>query len=336
MKIDDLGEFGFIKRIQEECVHRKERVVLGIGDDCAVFRVSGGNVVLLTTDMLIEDIHFRRDLIPPLLLGRKSLAVSLSDIAAMGGTPGEALVSIGIPRGTDVEFLSDIYDGLREIAAEYDVNLLGGDTVTSPGKLVINVALTGEAAEDEILFRRGARPGDVIFTTGVTGLSAAGFDLTRNYREFESGAPLVNAHHDPIPHVRAGNIIASSGAANSLIDVSDGLLGDLGHICEESEVGAVIQMEKLPVAAELRDYCRKFDLKVDDFILYGGEDYVLLGTAPEINARTLEEALREQGCEFFAIGEMIDGDGIRLEHPDGEVTIPDMRGHNHFTRLNPN
>jgi thiamine-monophosphate kinase len=336
MKIDDLGEFGFIKRIQEGCIHREDGVAVGIGDDCAVFRASTGMAILLTTDMLIEDVHFYRDLIPPYLLGRKSLAVSLSDIAAMGGTPKEALVSIGIPQGTDVEFLNEIYDGLKAIAAEHEVNLLGGDTVISPDNLVINMALAGEAHEDEILLRSGACPGDVIFITGVTGLSAAGFDLLGNYREFESGGRLVSAHHDPVPHILAGRIIASSGAADSLIDISDGLIGDLGHICRESAVGAVIRTAELPVASELRDYCRRYGLEIDDFIFYGGEDYVLLGTAPEESVRILEQSLRGQDCEFYTIGEIIDGDGIRLEYPDGKVMEPDIEGHDHFRRSYPN
>lgn len=336
MKIDDLGEFAFIKRIQEGCISREDGVLAGIGDDCAVFRTSDEILVLLTTDMLIEGVHFYRDLMPPFLLGRKSLAVSLSDIAAMGGTPKEALVSMGIPRDTDIGFLGDLYDGLKAIAAEYDVNLLGGDTVTSPDRLVINVALTGEAFEDEILFRRGARPGDVIFTTGVTGISAAGFDLLRNYREFDSGSRLVSAHHDPVPHILAGRIIASSGAADSLIDISDGLLGDLGHICEESGVGAIVRTVDLPVAPELSDYCKMYDLEADDFILFGGEDYVLLGTAPEENTLMLQEALHEQGCEFYAIGEITDGEKIKLEFPGGRLMEPDIKGHDHFRRSFPN
>jgi thiamine-monophosphate kinase len=177
MKLSQIGEFGFIDRIKAGCLIREKNVIKAIGDDCCVFRTSGDLVTLLTTDMLVENIHFIRNAMPPFSLGRKALAVNISDIAAMGGTPREAVISIAIPNSVDVEYLDALYDGMKSMAREFDVNLLGGDTTSSPEHLVINIALVGEEAEDEILYRSGAKPGDVIFLTGDVGSSAAGLDI---------------------------------------------------------------------------------------------------------------------------------------------------------------
>ncbi len=330
MQINNLGEFGFIDRIKKGCLNRKNGVIAGIGDDCAVFRVSDGMAVLLTTDMLIEDVHFYRDEIPPNLLGRKSLAVSVSDIAAMGGRPKEAFVSIGIPGDIEIEYLDKIYDGLKSMSAEYGINLLGGDTVSSPDQLVINIALTGEAIEDDILYRNGAKIGDIIFITGKPGLSSAGLDLLRNKRKFENEDNLLNAHFDPTPHTRAGRLIASSKKANSLIDISDGLAADLWHICEESGVGAVVEINKIPVSGDLRVYCHQYKLNIDDFLFHGGEDYILLGTIPEKFSPELETILQSGGCSYYPIGRIVEKKSMAVSYSDGSSGILSPRGYDHF------
>ena len=330
MKINDLGEFGFIDRIKKGCLNRKNGVIAGIGDDCAVFRVSDGMVVLLTTDMLIEDVHFYRDEIPPNLLGRKSLAVSVSDIAAMGGRPKEAFVSIGIPGDIEIEYLDKIYDGFKSIASEYGINLLGGDTVSSPDRLVINIALTGQAAEDEILYRKGAKVGDTIFITGKPGLSSAGLDLLRNKRKFENEDNLLNAHFDPTPHVQAGRLITSSKKANSLIDISDGLAADLWHICKRSRVGAIVESEMVPIDDALSRYCRQFQLDIDDFVFHGGEDYILLGTVTEKHSDQLRSTLRSEECNYYPIGRIVEGKSMAVSYCDGSSGILSPRGHDHF------
>ena len=160
LKLKDIGEFGFIKRIENGCLIRDTNVIRGIGDDCCVFRTSGEMAIVLTTDMLVEEIHFLLDAISPFELGRKALAVNLSDIAAMGGTPREGVISIAIPDRVDLATLDEVYHGMKSMAKEFAVNLLGGDTTSSPKHLVINIALVGEVKEDEILYRSGARAGD--------------------------------------------------------------------------------------------------------------------------------------------------------------------------------
>jgi len=330
MKLKDIGEFGFIDRIQPETLTSPENVIKGIGDDCSVCRATRNRVILLTTDMLVEGVHFQLASIPPYKLGRKSIAVNLSDIAAMGGTPKEALVSIAIPDTVPVDTLDVVYEGMKSMAREFDVNLVGGDTTASPLHLVINVALVGEAREEEVLYRSGAKQKDVVFLTGPVGASAAGLDSLLATRSFEGQDALVDAHFDPHPHVRAGQIIAGLGVAHSLIDVSDGLAGDLGHICTESRVGAIIKEDKIPTTELFCAYCERFELDPTRLATHVGEDYVLLGTVPEKAAGKLGKALESAGCEFFPIGRIVKEPGVRLLTPDGSTRAIEPAGWNHF------
>lgn len=332
MKIKELGEFRFIDRIKLDCLVRPEGVIKAIDDDSCVFKIPENKVNLLTTDMLVENIHFLRDAIAPFTLGRKSIAVNISDIAAMGGVPGEAVISLAIPETVEVEYLDKFYGGMRSMCGEFQVNILGGDTTSSPQHLVINVALTGWAAQDEVLYRSGARPGDIIFLTGNIGSSAAGLDIVLSNREFAGKQELLAAHFDPRPQVKEGRIIAGLKAAHSLIDVSDGVASDLGHICRQSGVGAVLEKDSIPVSETFKKYCAEFRVDSEKLSLHVGEDYVLLGTHPEKSAGTLKAALESNGCKYFPIGRIIDGSGITLKLPDGSVrAIPD-RGYDHFRK----
>jgi thiamine-monophosphate kinase len=331
MKLKDIGEFGFIDRIKVETLVRHESVIKGIGDDCSVYRSTRDLVTLFTTDMLVEDIHFQRAGTPPHKLGRKSIAVNLSDIAAMGGSPREALISIAVPDRVRLEYLDAIYEGMKSMAREFDVNLLGGDTTSSPLHLVINVALVGEAREQEILYRSGAQRDDIIFVTGPVGSAAAGLDLLLENRSFSAREALLDAHLDPRPHVVAGRIIAGERAAHALIDVSDGLAGDLGHICAESGVGAIIEEGKIPTTELFRAYCEQFKLDPVPLTINVGEDYVLLGTVPKKGASKLEKALRADGCDFFPIGKIVAEPGLRLLDRDGSLRDVKPSGWNHFS-----
>lgn len=330
MKLKDIGEFGFIDRIKEGCLIRGENVISGIGDDCCVFKTSAGVVSLLTTDMLVEQIHFLLESIPPYQLGRKSLAVNLSDIAAMGGTPKEAAIAVAIPDRVDLEFLDALYDGMKAMAKEFALNLLGGDTTSSPGPLIINIALVGEALEEEILYRSGAQVGDVVFVTGSVGSAAAGLDIILKKRGSEAWGELIEAHHDPYPQIMTGRTIASMKVANALIDVSDGVAADLGHICAESKVGAIIEEKMIPTSAQFRAYCEEFREDSRHLSLHVGEDYVLLGTVPVASAAELQEALQSNGCQFHPIGKTVAEPGLRLEGRDGSVQVIGAKGWNHF------
>lgn len=331
MKLKDIGEFGFIDRIRPDTLVRPESVIKGIGDDCSVCRSTRDSVTLLTTDLLVEEVHFRFDKTPPTLLGRKSIAVNLSDIAAMGGVPKEALVSIAIPDTVPLETLDAIYEGMKSMAREFDVNLVGGDTTASASHLVINVALVGEAREEEVLYRSGAADGDWIFLTGPVGASAAGLEVLLENRTFEGEEALVEAHLDPHPHVRAGRIIAELGVAHAMVDVSDGLAGDLGHICAQSKVGATLEESRIPTTPLFRSYCERFGLDPTKLAIEGGEDYVLLGTVPEESSGKLEKALESGGCGFFRIGRIVGEPGIRLLGRDGSTREIKPSGWNHFS-----
>lgn len=330
MKLKDIGEFGFIERIKGGCLIRNENVIIGIGDDSCVFKTSAEVASLLTTDMLVEQIHFLLEAIPPYQLGRKSLAVNMSDIAAMGGTPKEAVLSVAIPDTVDLEYLDALYDGMKAMAKEFEVNLLGGDTTSSPGPLIINIALVGEAQKEEVLYRSTAKVGDVVFLTGPVGSAAAGLDIILKGRGADEWEELIEAHHNPYPQIKTGRIIASMKVANSLIDVSDGVAADLGHICTESKLGAIIEEEMIPTTAQFRAYCAKFQEDSRHLSLHVGEDYVLLGTVPEESATRLQKALESNGCQFHPVGKTVAESGLRLEGSDGSVEVIGAIGWDHF------
>jgi thiamine-monophosphate kinase len=330
VKLKDIGEFGFIERIKGGCLIRNENVIIGIGDDSCVFKTSAEVASLLTTDMLVEQIHFLLEAIPPYQLGRKSLAVNMSDIAAMGGTPKEAVLSVAIPDRVDLEYLDALYDGMKAMAKEFEVNLLGGDTTSSPGPLIINIALVGEAQKEEVLYRSTAKVGDVVFLTGPVGSAAAGLDIILKGRGADEWEELIEAHHNPYPQIKTGRIIASMKVANSLIDVSDGVAADLGHICTESKLGAIIEEEMIPTTAQFRAYCAKFQENSRHLSLHVGEDYVLLGTVPEESATRLQKALESNGCQFHPVGKTVAESGLRLEGSDGSVEVIGAIGWDHF------
>jgi thiamine-monophosphate kinase len=333
VKLSELGEFGLIDRISKGCVTAPERVIRGIGDDCAVTEAAepGDLLGLLTTDMLVEQVHFTREVITPEQLGAKALAVNLSDIAAMGGRPLDAVVAVAIPPDVDVSYLDRLYDGLKRAAGRFGVNILGGDTSRSPADLVISVALTGEVERERILYRGGARPKDRIYVTGCLGDAAAGLDAidTDRVGTGASAHELARRHLEPEPHLEAGPRIAATGLAHAMIDVSDGLAADLGHICRESGLGCRVERSGLrrSVSAELLQYCRAHQLEPERFVLFGGEDYVLLVAG----APGLERALAGSGTQVVELGQLTEGDELRLVEDDGRSTPLDPTGWDHFT-----
>jgi thiamine-monophosphate kinase len=333
MKLRDIGEFGFIKRISRGCLIRPESVVRGIGDDAAAFRTDGRLISLITTDLLIERVHFLRHATSGFELGYKSLAVNLSDIAAMGGTAREAFVSIAIPDTCDVDYLEALFDGMKVLAARYAVNILGGDTTASKADLAINVAVYGVVPEAQMLTRDAARPGDVIFTTGFLGDSRAGLHLILDGVAADTPElhALLAAHRRPEPHLREGRFLAQHGGVRAAIDVSDGLSSDLTHLLEESRVGARIRAAALPVSAELAHYCRRFGKTAQDFALAGGEDYTLLLTAAAEYAEAVAADFQAAvGRPLTAIGEITDTMRMELVDTDGKTFIIPATGWDHF------
>jgi thiamine-monophosphate kinase len=335
MNLRELGEFGFIRRIRQGCLVRPEGVLQGIGDDAAAFRTDGRLLSLVTTDLLVENVHFLRHAISGRDLGHKSLAVNLSDIAAMGGTAREAFVSIAIPDGCELDYLEAVFQGMKDLARTHAVNILGGDTTFSRSDLVINVAVYGVVAENEMLTRSAARPGDVIFSTGCLGDSRAGLHLILE------GVPadtpelqaLLEAHRRPWPHLREGRLLAGTPGVRAAIDVSDGLSSDLGHILEESRVGAIIHADRLPISASLQCFCRRLDRSPLEYALSGGEDYTLLLTAAPDSAGRIAAAFQSAfGRPLHAIGEITGTLRMELADDAGRITPIAPSGWDHFKR----
>ena len=333
MKFNKIGEFGFIESIKKECITSLKDVIKGIGDDCAVFGHYSGRVFLFTTDMLVEDTHFLKGNITPYQLGWKTIAVNLSDIAAMGGRPLFLLISLAIPAEMNVELIQDFYKGMKDICEHYEVNILGGDTVASPDKLVISVSLIGDAKENEVLYRSGARPGDRIYVTGNVGDSSAGLKILKN----EISPPksiashFIKIHNEPKPLIKTGRIIAASRLASAMIDLSDGLLSDLGHICKESRVGAMLFKKKIPISSELKLLASRVKLNPIDLAFSGGEDYLLLLTVPKAKIKGFEILYKDKGSSpLYLIGEIREEKGVRMVNDDGSIEEIRIRGFNHF------
>jgi thiamine-monophosphate kinase len=333
MTLKEIGEFGFIKKISRGCLIRPDRIVKAIGDDAAAFTTAPDELTLITTDLLVERVHFLREAISGFDLGYKSLAVNLSDIAAMGGTAREAFVSIAIPDDCHLNYLEAIYSGIKDLAAGFDVNVLGGDTTSSKKDLIINIVVQGIVSKEELLCRDAARRGDVIFSTGFLGDSKAGLHLILNQIDADSArlAALLKAHLVPQPHLPEGRFLARQPGIHAAIDTSDGLSSDLAHIAEESRVGARLYAEKIPISQNLEDFCTRFHFDPVDYALSGGEDYTLLCTiAPQNADKIAKDFEKEFNRPLFAIGEIIKKTQIEVVFPDGETKSLTPTGWDHF------
>ncbi|MCF8039546.1 MAG: thiamine-phosphate kinase [Desulfohalobiaceae bacterium] len=332
MGLKDIGEFGFISRISPQCLIRRDGVYKAIGDDSAAFWAAQGELTLLTTDLLVEGVHFYPGVTSGFNLGQKALAVNLSDIAAMGGTAREAFVSLGIPERYSLAYLDDLYRGMQHLAREFSVNILGGDTTGSRQDLIINIALTGSVSENEILCRDRAIPGDLICSTGCLGDSRAGLHLILKSipRDTPELDKLFQAHVLPRPCLREGRFLAAAGAT-AAIDVSDGLSSDLSHLLASSGTGARIKAGQLPISAELESFCARFGFDPVEFALAGGEDYTLLFTVRPDEADRLADGYQEEfGSVFRILGEMTDTGRLELVTASESIVPLEPGGWNHF------
>ena len=334
MTLKEIGEFGFIEKISPHCLIRSNRIIKAIGDDAAVFTLKSDESIIVTTDLMVEGIHFLRHATSGFDLGYKSLAVNLSDIAAMGGTACEAFVSIAIPDNCPVDYLESFYEGMKKLAFEFDVNILGGDTTRSNTDLVINIAIVGSVCKEDLLCRDQAKPGDTIHVTGFLGDSRAGLDLILN--EFSSDdskimRSLMKAHSRPSPHLKEGRFLATQHGVRAGIDVSDGLLSDLNHISKSSQVGARLFADKIPLSENLKHFCQIFNRKPLNYALNGGEDYVLICTIAPGCSDLINKKF--QSCfnrPLFTIGEIIESEKLELALEDGTIKMVQPNGWDHF------
>jgi thiamine-monophosphate kinase len=316
-----LGEFELIAQYFSRPVRRRD-VLLGVGDDAALLELPAGQTLVAATDTLVEGRHFLADS-PPESVGHQALAVNLSDLAAMGAAPAWALLSLSLP-SSDPEWLDGFARGFHALAERTGVSLVGGDTVRGPR--VITVQALGFVPAALALRRAGARPGDGVYVSGALGDAAAGLELLRrdggDVSDVDSA--LVRRYRFAEPRLELG--IALRGIASAAMDVSDGLLGDLGKLCEASGVGARVQLERLPLSAALIE---RFDAaSAERLALGGGDDYELVFTVPSSSERTLGTALPD-GVRITRIGEIVSGKGVRCLR-DGQPVEPGIPGYDHF------
>lgn len=304
MKLKKLGETGLIERLAKN-FKTGEDVIKGIGDDCAVIRMSRKKYLLITIDMLLEDVDFKLKEATPYQIGWKSLACGLSDIASMGGAAKYAVVSLGLPAGLSVEFIDELYSGIRTLAKKFGVEIVGGDTNASK-KLVVDVAVLGFVRPDRLTLRSGARPGDIICVTGTLG-----------------GSYKSKRHLTFIPRLNEARAMVKNFEITSMIDVSDGLSTDLNHIAKESKAGACIYEELIPVSKDAESLSAA---------LNEGEDFELLFTMPIREARRLAERnLYANAVKITRIGEILNKkSGVKIIGRAGKAKDLLPKGFSHF------
>lgn len=342
-----LSEFDFISSIRRRASRRRLRtpsspiphpssLLFGIGDDAAVIEQPGRLDTVITADLLVEEIDFRLTTTTPRLLGHKALAVSLSDIAAMGARPRWALLSVGVPRAVwRSSFMEEFYEGFFALADRYRVRLIGGDTSRTPRHVVIDSVVTGETGRGRAIFRSGARPGDHIFVTGDLGASKVGLQLLEGERagrvldESPAVQYALSRHRRPEPRVAWGALLGEERLATAMIDISDGLSSDLSHLCYESRVGAAIDARRIPVSGRISRLAEEIGLNPLGAALDGGEDFELLFTVrPRCVARIPRSV---GGVPATYIGDVAyEGDGIILREESGVKFRLIPQGFRHF------
>ncbi len=330
------GEVELIARLAGIFGAAPPEVALGIADDCAALDLGGPDYLLWTVDTLVERVHFDLAYISLAQLGRKSLAVNLSDLAAMGGVARYALLSLGWPPDRDLAFALEFAEGLADCARDAGVAVIGGDTVSSPPGLAITLTVLGRVPKSEMLRRSGARVGDLVYVTGPLGEAAAGLEILRGHLQLDPtlAAPLIRAHLDPQPQSAAGRLLAREGLATACIDLSDGIATDLMHICRLSRVGAKLTAADLPIPSGVRAVARMVDQDPVKLALQGGEDYQLLFTCSPARGALLPAVFAQAGLQAPSrIGEIIVGTEVVLITEEKEKIISGG-GYDHF-RLDP-
>lgn len=330
MKLKDLGEFELINRFARLFSSNMPKGVEGIGNDCAVIPFGKDNALLVTTDLLVENTHFIKHLISPRDLGYKSLSVNISDIAAMGGKPKYAFLSLALPSETSLAWIDAFMLAFAQLAEETDVLLLGGDTTRST-LITVNVLIIGEIVPTTIKRRSQAVVGDIICCTGFLGDSGGGLkivleDLPQNEVEKE----LIEAHYRPYPHLKEGNWLAQQAGVHAMMDISDGLASDIRRVMEESLCGAHIEVEKLPLSDNLVKASTRHHWKAEELALTAGEDYCLLLTVDPSKYRELSDHFSHQFQRpLYQIGTILPGSELKYTFHK-EPYLPSGSGFDHF------
>jgi len=334
------GEFALIRLLQAEAAKPDRQVFRGIGDDAAVLKTSPSEWTLITTDLLAEGVHFDPSSSSFEDIGYRAAVANLSDIAAMGGTPRFMLVSLAIPPTWSTRQIQRLYRGMMRAVGPYRVRLVGGDTSASRQGLFLSITLTGTAKPGQVLLRSGARSGDRLYVTGTLGDARAGLDLLMSPRRAarsDLGAThrrfLLARHHRPSARVAEGRWLVEQGLAGAAIDLSDGLSGDLHHLCDESGVGADIVAASLPLSQACRAYAAAYRLDAGQLALQGGEDYELLFTVPRSRQQRFDRLAAKTGFRFTCIGSITSKrSGLRLRTEGGRTGTLPVTSYEHFLR----
>ena len=314
MDLSGLGEFGLIELIRERFASIPSHGCEGIGDDCAVLPLNTTESMVVTTDLLVEDIHFLRDRITPEQLGRKSLVVNLSDVAAMGAAPVASFLSLSLPPGVTGVWIDAFLAGYHALSTQFGVPLLGGDTTSARDRLTVSVTAIGRAENTHLKRRGDAKPGDRIFVTGYLGDSAQGLQDMLSGRD----TPFIALHNKPEPFVNEGIWLGGRNEVHAMMDISDGIASDLLHILQMSGVGAEVSLDMIPTNTPI------------ELAVAGGEDYKLLLTADVgAAARLAEDYKAKFGEPLYEIGRIVAGEEIRwLDR--GNPVLLECEGFAHF------
>ena len=319
MNIKDIGgEFALIKRIAAK--PKDKSIIKGIGDDAAVLKL-GGKLFVITTDTLVENDHFSLKWFSPKQVGMKAIEINASDVGAMGGKPRYALVSLVLKPDTPVEFVDGLYRGMREAGEKHGIEIIGGN-VTHGKELVIDIDMIGEVEKQNLCLRSNAKPGDFILVSGDAGKSTAALHLFRksklNKKNKNNFKKIIEAHTEP--KARFDKVKKFIKYINAMIDVSDGIASDITRLCEQSNVGAVIYADNIPIADETKKAAKLLGENALDYALYGGEDFELVFTVSEKNLRNVKG---------FLIGEITKKKGVRL-YQHGKEKLITKHGYDHF------
>lgn len=321
-RVSSLDEFALIDKLTQHSINDSTYVKVGVGDDCAVYDTPCDVDQLVSTDMMVEGIHFSESTTAPFDVGYRLGAANISDIAAMGGAPRHMVVSIAVPKGRHTSYVEEVYNGLRRICADYDVNIIGGDTVSTEGPFVISATVFGDVPKHQSVLRSGAQDGDAVFITNYLGLSYVGL---HSLLEGSKVYPVSQSvHQRPIPHVECG-IIARDLGATSMNDISDGLSSELNEIAKASQVIIYIDESALPIHPEVQAYCESHQMSPYLPMWIGGEDFQLVGTIPADKAEALPAET------FTIIGYVKAGNAQVLVDRDGQWMRVEPKGYNHLS-----
>ena len=327
IKINEVGEFGLIDLIKKKILSKDRQVVVNIGDDAAVIKSPPDRLLIFTTDTLVERIHFDLSYFSFEEIGWKAMAANLSDIAAMGGLPKYALVTMGLPESMRAEDVLSIYKGASKIVRKYNCKIIGGDTTLVPKDLFISIALLGEVEKKFLVTRSGAKKGDLICVTGKLGEAQAGLEYLKRYGRQKFS--LARKHLQPNPRINEARILVKNLKINSMIDISDGLSSELFHLADESRLGALIYEQNIPISPKclkLASFLNKTPLA---WALSSGEEYELLFTFGKKDQAKIERI--KSKVSVSVIGEMVDKrDGLKLIQKSGRMKDLRKVGFVHF------